>query len=70
MNEDRILDKLDNIDQQTRELLVAVTRLEEQGRGIPERVAALERWRWAIMGALASSGLSLLTQLSGFLKGV
>lgn len=69
MNEDRILDKLDSIETQNRELLVAVTRLQEQGRGLPDRVTALERWRWAVMGALGASGTALASQLFAAVKG-
>lgn len=72
MNEERILDKLDSLESKTTEVLVAVARVEEQIKDIPtlrDRVAALERWRWTAMGALAASGAALGSQLLGALKG-
>lgn len=66
MNEDRILDKLDSLDDKTTQMLVGLARVEEQVRDIPslrERVAALEKWRWTAVGALAAAGTSLGTQI-------
>lgn len=69
---ERILNKLDLIEQRGIETLVAVTELKGQVRDIPElkqKVAALERWRWTAMGALGASGVSLATQLYNAVKG-
>lgn len=72
MNEDRILDKLDRIEEQGRNLLVGVTQLQEQVKAVPkleDRVTGLEKWRWMVMGALGASGVSLATQVYGVLRG-
>lgn len=72
MNEERILDKLDTLEGKTTAVLVSLARVEEQIKDVPhlkERVAALERWRWTAMGALAASGLSVGTQMYNALKG-
>jgi hypothetical protein len=72
VNEERILDKLDTLEGKTTAVLVSLARVEEQIKDVPhlkERVAALERWRWTAMGALAASGLSVGTQMYNALKG-
>lgn len=72
MNEERILDKLDSVEAKTTEVLVGLARVEEQIKDIPglrERVAALEKWRWTAVGAMAASGAALGSQLLGVLKG-
>lgn len=72
MNEERILDKLDSLEGKTTEVLVGLARLEEQIKDVPDlkaRVAALERWRWAAMGALAVAGTSLSGQIFTALRG-
>ena len=72
MNEERILDKLDALEQKATETLVGLARVEEQIKDVPDlktRVAALERWRWTAMGALATSGASILSQVYNALKG-
>ena len=72
MNEERVYDKLDSLEQWSREVLVAVTRVEEQVKDMPDlkvRVSALERWRWTAMGAMAASGGSLALSLFSALKG-
>lgn len=65
MNEDRILDKLDGIEEQNRVALVALTRMQEQISSLPDhenRIRSLER-RWyalpvtgivAVVGAAVS----------------
>lgn len=66
MNEDRILDKLEGIESQNRDMLVGLTRLQEQMRDMPElkmRVSALEKFKWVAMGALAAGGTSLGAQI-------
>lgn len=53
MNEDRILDKLDAIDDKADQALLAIARLEEQIKVVPEhekRLAVLERWKWGLVG--------------------
>lgn len=72
MNEERIFNKLDGIESQNREALVALTRLEEQIKDMPDlktRIRALEQWRWIVVGALAAGGGSLATQLAAAFKG-
>ena len=72
MNEDRIFNKLESIEGQGRDLLVAVTQLQEQIKDVPDlktRVAALERWKWTAMGALGTAGASLASQVYTALKG-
>jgi hypothetical protein len=69
-DEERILNKLDLIEQRGVDTLLAVTELKGQIRDIPElkeKVAALERWRWTAMGALAASGVSLSAQVFNLL---
>lgn len=71
MNEERILDKLDSLDNKSTETLIALARVEEQIKDIPhlrERVAALERWRWTIVGAIGASGGSLALSVLAALK--
>lgn len=72
MDEGRILDKLDSIEARGVETLVAVSRLEEQMKDVPDlkdRVAALERWRWTATGALVAAGSSLVAQVYSAMKG-
>lgn len=55
VNEDRILAKLDSIEDQNRIALIAITRLEEQVRTVPDhetRLRSLERWKWGFTGVL------------------
>lgn len=71
VNEDRILNKLDAIDARSIETLVAVTKLQEQVKDVPElksRVTALERWRWMAVGALGAAGTSLGAQIVSAMK--
>lgn len=66
MNEDRILDKLDAIENRSVETLVEVVKLQEQVKDVPEirsRLGALEKWKWTAMGAAAMAGGSLVTQI-------
>ena len=72
MNEERILDKLDSLEGKTTAVLVSLARVEEQIKDVPDlraRVAALEKWRYTAMGALATSGISIGSQLYSALKG-
>lgn len=72
-NEDRILNKLDQIDERTVSTLVTVTRIEGEVRqiqdlkdrvsGVEARATSLERWKWGTIGALAASGSSLATTI-------
>lgn len=55
VNEERILNKLDAIEDQSRIVLIAITRLEEQVRAVPDheqRIRSLERWKWGFTGVL------------------
>lgn len=72
MNEDRILDKLDGIDAQNRLMIIALTRLEEQVRTVPdheERIRSLERWKYGLpvtgMTSVLAMALSIWTQTKG-----
>lgn len=72
MNEERILDKLDSLEGKTTEVLVKVTRVEEQMKDFPDlkaRVTSLEKWRWTAMGAIGASGGALALSLWSALKG-
>lgn len=72
VNEERILNKLDAIDDRSVQTLLAVTALQEQMKEVPlvkERVNSLERWRWTAMGALGAASTSLASQLYTTLKG-
>jgi hypothetical protein len=72
VNEERILDKLDSLEVKTTDVLIGLARVEEQIKDVPDlksRVAALERWRWTAMGALAASGASLASQFYNAVKG-
>lgn len=64
--EDRILSKLDQIDERTVNTLVTVTEIKGEIRDLPDikaRVASLEKWKWGTIGALAASGSSLATTI-------
>ena len=64
--EDRILSKLDQIDERTVNTLVTVTEIKGEIRDLPDiknRVASLEKWKWGTIGALAASGSSLMTTI-------
>ena len=66
------MDTLDTLEGKTTEVLVAVARVEEQIKDVPnlrDRVAALEKWRWTAMGALGMSGASIMAQAWAALKG-
>ncbi len=73
LNEERIYTKLDEIQAQNTQALVALGKLEEQIKEIPDhraRIRALEQWRWMVVGALLSGGTSLTAQmLSAFKAG-
>lgn len=72
MNEDRILDKLEELGDKTTQLLIGNARIEEQMKDIPElrqRVTSLEKLRWMATGALATSSTALAGQLYSVLKG-
>jgi hypothetical protein len=72
-NEERILNKLDEIGNTQTQTLVAIAKIQEQIKDVPDlktRVAALERWKWTAMGALGMSGASILSQAYTTLKGV
>ena len=72
MNEDRILDKLDGLDDKITDIAVGLARVEEQIKDVPDlktRVQALEKWRWTAMGALAASAASVGSQMYSALSG-
>lgn len=53
MNEDRILDKLDEIQTQGSQALIEISKLQEQIKAVPDhenRIRALEQWRWGLVG--------------------
>ena len=61
-NEERILNKLDQIDERGVSTLVKVTEIKGEIRDLPDlksRVAALEKWKWGTIGAIAASGSTL-----------
>lgn len=66
------MDKLDALDRTTTTILVEVARVQEQVKDVPDlksRVQALERWKYTAMGALATSGISIASQLYTAMKG-
>lgn len=72
MNEERILDKLEELGDKTTQLLISSARVEEQMKDIPElrqRVNSLEKLRWMATGALGASGTALVGQLYTAFKG-
>ena len=72
MNEDRILDKLDGLDDKITDIAVGLARVEEQIKDVPDlktRVQALEKWRWTAMGALGTAATSLGAQMYAAVKG-
>lgn len=53
MNEERIFNKLDAIEQQGGQALVEIGKIQEQIKAIPDhesRIRALEQWRWGLVG--------------------
>jgi hypothetical protein len=65
-NEERILNKLDQMDERAVNTLVTVTEIKGEIRDLPDikaRVASLEKWKWGTIGALAASGSSLATTI-------
>lgn len=72
MNEDRILNKLDELGQSMTDVKVGLARVEEQIKDVPDlkaKVASLERFKWTTLGALAMAGSSLGSQIYTALKG-
>lgn len=73
VNEERILDKLEELGDKTTQLLIGLARVEEQMKDVPDlrnRVTALEKWKWTAVGAMGAASTSLLSQLYTALKGV
>lgn len=65
-NEERILNKLDQMDERAVSTLVKVTEISGEIRDLPDiksRIASLEKWKWGTIGALAASGSSLATTI-------
>lgn len=70
MNEDRILDKLERIDDQGAQALVEIGKLQEQIKALPDhetRIRALEQWRWGLVGAttLLTTGFTWYSSTKG-----
>lgn len=70
MSEDRIFEKLDELGERQTQTLLAVTRLEEQVKGLPDhetRIRSLERWRWGLVGvtSLLTTGFSAYASAKG-----
>lgn len=60
MSEERILDKLDEIDGKVDELKVVVGRLDERSKGQEARITTLEKHRWAAVIGLITGLTSIL----------
>ncbi len=72
VNEERILNKLDEMSSQQTQMLVEIGKIQEQVKEVPtlrNRVDALERWKWTAVGALGMASGSLLSQLYTTMKG-
>jgi len=72
MDEDRVLDKLDSIENQNRQMLVALTQVQEQVRVVPDhenRLRTVERWRYGLpmtgLVAIVSATVSAWTATKG-----
>lgn len=72
MDEDRLFDKLDALDEQNRQLLVGVTELKKQIEQVPDheaRIRILERWKYGLpvagVTAVISAGISAWTASRG-----
>lgn len=70
MNEDRILDKLDEINIQGAATLAQIGVLQEQIKAIPDhenRIRALEQWRWGLVGVstLLATGFTTFAATKG-----
>ncbi len=72
MDEDRLFDKLDTLDEQNRQLLVNLTSLQEQIKLVPDhenRIRVLERWKYGLplagLTAVLSAGVSAWTASKG-----
>ena len=72
MSEERILGKLDQIDEQNRQVLVALTQIQEQVKALPDheaRMRALENWRYgttaSFVTAIAAMGTAAWTSMKG-----
>lgn len=70
MNEDRILDKLDEIGVQGAAALVEISKLQEQIKALPDhetRIRALEQWRWGLVGVsgLLATGFTTFAAAKG-----
>lgn len=72
MDEDRLFDKLDAMEEQNRQLLVGITELREQAKAVPDheaRIRLLERWKYGLpvagLTAVISAGISAWTAAKG-----
>ena len=73
MDEGRILDKLDAIEDQNRVVLIAITRLEEQVRAVPDheiRLRSLEHWKYGLPATAFTALVSMAVSGWSALKGV
>lgn len=72
VNEDRIVAKLDKIEEQNSVTLIALTRLQEQMNAVPDhesRLRSLERWKYGLpvtgLTAIVSMGISAWSASKG-----
>lgn len=72
MDEERLFDKLNTLDEQNRQLLVGLTALQEQIKPVADhegRIRGLERWRYGLpaagLTAVVSAALSAWTATRG-----
>lgn len=59
VDQERILNKLDELGEKQTRALVEIAKLQEQIKSTPDhetRIRSLEKWRWSLVG-----GLGLLT---------
>ncbi|HKZ21157.1 MAG TPA: hypothetical protein VJQ57_13735 [Acidimicrobiia bacterium] len=70
MNEERIFIKLDELQNQTTQVLVEIGKLQEQNKQLPDhdtRIRALEQWRWGLVGfsGLLATGFTSYASMRG-----
>lgn len=70
MDEGRILNKLDEIGNRQTETLVEIAKLQEQVKDVPDhenRIRALEKWRWGLVGGLGvvTTALTAFSSVKG-----
>lgn len=70
MQEERILNKLDEIQAQGSQALVAIAELQTQIKAVPDhesRIRTLEQWRWGLVGfsGLLATGFTTYASAKG-----